>query len=182
MNCPRCNFRFGALAIVGGETIPVLAPMICEGCAGLLLLVNGVPRIPTPEEMAEIEKSPAFKEIIRPVRARMLDTAPPEVDRTKTMLTDGSPVTPEHRQLQPDGMQRGYVVLSDDERLRGFVRPYRDTYTHRPCGTDTTMGRKIAETYARDPKFYSGTFCSRCRQHFPLDQFVWKDTDQQVGS
>ena len=75
MNCPRCNFRFGVLAIAGGTEVPELAPMICEGCTGLLLLVNGVPRIPTPEEQAAIERSLAFLEIIRALRARLLDTA-----------------------------------------------------------------------------------------------------------
>src|SRR5712671_4762570 len=95
-------------------------------------------------------------------------------------LADGSPVTTDHREIDPaTGMQKGYVVLSADERAKGFVRPLRDTYTHNTCGTDTKMGRTIAETYARDPKFYNGTFCVHCREHFPLDQFVWKGTDEQ---
>ena len=101
----------------------------------------------------------------------------------KRTLTDGSPVTDDHREIDPDtGMQKGYVVLSDDERAKGFVRPVRRSYVHNTCGTVTTMGQRIAETYARDPAFYSGTFCSHCRNHFPLDQFVWDGTDQQVGS
>ena len=184
MNCPRCNFRFGVLAIAGGTEVPELAPMICEGCTGLLLLVNGVPRIPTPEEQAAIERSPAFLEIIRPLRARLLDTAPPAVDRSKTMLTDGSPVPVDHSHVtdRGDGQQRGYVVLSDEERLRGFVRPYRESYVHKPYGAETKMGRKIAETYARNPGFYGATFCARCGSHFPLDQFIWSGTDERVGS
>ena len=101
----------------------------------------------------------------------------------KRTLTDGSPVTDDHREIDPDtGMQKGYVVLSDDERAKGFIRPVRRSYVHNTCGTVTTMGQSIAETYARDPAFYSGTFCSHCRNHFPLDQFVWDGTDQQVGS
>ena len=101
----------------------------------------------------------------------------------KRTLTDGSPVTDDHREIDPDtGMQKGYVVLSDDERAKGFIRPVRRSYVHNTCGTVTTMGQRIAETYARDPAFYSGTFCSHCRNHFPLDQFVWDGTDQQVGS
>lgn len=106
----------------------------------------------------------------------------PLKDRPKTTLTDGSPVTPDHRELRPDGQQKGYVVLSEEERGKGWVRPYRDSYIHKPCETLTKMGRSIAETYARDPKFYTGTFCVGCREHFPLDQFVWDGTDQQVGS
>jgi hypothetical protein len=102
----------------------------------------------------------------------------------KTTLTDGSPVTPDHREIDPaTGMQKGYVVLSEEERAKGFVRPVRRTYIHTVCGNATSMGQAIAETYARDPKFYSGTFCVHCKRHFSLDQFVWKDNpDQQVGS
>lgn len=74
------------------------------------------------------------------------------------------------------GMQNKYVVLSEEERAKGFVRPYRATYIHLTCGTATTMGQAIAETYARDPYFYGGTFCVGCRAHFkvgPDGEFVW---------
>jgi len=98
-------------------------------------------------------------------------------------LTDGSPVTPDHREINPaTGQQKGYVVLSEEERKKGFVRPLRRSYVHLPCGIVTTMGLAIAETYARDPKFYGGTFCCGCGQHFPLGQFVWEGTTETVGS
>lgn len=76
------------------------------------------------------------------------------------------------------GMQRKYVVLSDEERAKGFVRPVRRTYTHEKCGVATTMGPMIAETYARDPKFYGGTYCVGCGSHFPVGEngeFIWDD-------
>lgn len=50
------------------------------------------------------------------------------------------------------------------------------------CGTKTTMGLALAETYARDPKFYGGTFCCGCGVHLPLEEFVWDGTNEQVGS
>lgn len=50
------------------------------------------------------------------------------------------------------------------------------------CGGITTMGLALAETYARDPSFYGGTFCAHCRTHFALDQFVWEGTDEKLGS
>jgi len=50
------------------------------------------------------------------------------------------------------------------------------------CGTTTRMSNYLAETYARDPKFYTGTFCARCAKHFPVEQFVWDGTDERVGS
>jgi hypothetical protein len=101
-----------------------------------------------------------------------------------TTLTDGSPVTPDHREIQPNGQQKAYVVLSAEERAKGFVEPVRDSYIHLTCGTLTKMGRSLAETYARDPYFYSGTFCCGCRAHFPVGEngeFVWAGTDHKVG-
>lgn len=89
--------------------------------------------------------------------------------------------------IRPDGQQETYLVLSEEERAKGFVRPVRQTYTHQACGTTTTMGRALAETYARDPKFYSGTFCCGCRNHFRLigtdgkPAFLWED-GSAVGS
>lgn len=102
-------------------------------------------------------------------------------------LTDGSPVTDDHRDIDPaTGMQKAYVVLSDAERAKGFVRPVRQSYIHDKCGGLTTMGLALAETYARDPFFYSGTFCAHCRSHFPVGeidgQFVWADTTEKVGT
>lgn len=49
----------------------------------------------------------------------------------KTTMSDGSPVTDDHREIDPvTGMQKGYVVLSEEERAKGFVRPVRRTYIH----------------------------------------------------
>lgn len=153
----------------------------------------------------------------------------------KVCLTDGSEVTADHKEIDPrTGMQKGYVVLTEEERSKGFVRPVRSSYVHvgvrpkyplrelteeekdswkedsyvkyeeypeseRPrlgkfwtdkklnsgCGTLTTMGRSLAETYARNPSFYSGTFCCGCGAHFPVGQdgeFVWDGTTERVGT
>lgn len=109
--------------------------------------------------------------------------------KPETTLTDGSPVTPDHREIIEDGPRKGqqkdYVVLSDEERRRGFVRPVRQSYVHTKCGVKTTMGLAIAETYAANPYFYSGTFCCGCGAHFPVGkdgEFVWDGTDEKVGT
>lgn len=68
-----------------------------------------------------------------------------------------------------------YLVLSAAERAMRFVRPYRTTYNHDVCGMNTTMSRALAETYARDPKFYGSTFCVTCGKHRPLEEFHWLD-------
>lgn len=133
----------------------------------------------------------------------------------------------------PDGQQACYLVLSDEEKAKGFVRPVRRTYKHigpeKPkyplrtltdeeyeryikfgysayeeypeselpttgkfwmqdelaridCNGITSMGQSIAETYARNPKFYGGTFCCKCGKHYPVGEFVWIDDGSVVGS
>ena len=140
--------------------------------------------------------------------------------------------------IKENGQQESYLVLSGEERAKGFVRPYRDTYIHigrkvegelrelteeekeeysqfgyyayvkdmdeesviagtyltkeefekyedghvKGCGFSTKMNETISETYARDPKFYGGTFCMGCGAHLPVGEFVWEGTDEKVGS
>lgn len=57
------------------------------------------------------------------------------------------------------------------------------------CGTITSMGNAIAETYARNPSYYGSTFCAGCRMHLPVGaggEFVWvengKATNERVGT
>lgn len=135
----------------------------------------------------------------------------------------------------PVAQNEAYLVLSEEERAKGYVRPVRAAYVHvgRPgpkhalldltseqrasnsnavkyerypegstvvgrywtqemldaidkgCGTLTTMGRALAETYARDPSFYGATYCCGCQRHRPVGEdgeFVWDGTPLRVGS
>jgi hypothetical protein len=105
---------------------------------------------------------------------------------TKRTLVDGRPVPEDysHVELKPNGQQKDYIVLAEEERKKGWVRPYRDAYRHEKCGQITTMSRAIAETYASDPYFYSGTFCTTCRAHFPIGEdgeFTWYEMDGREG-
>lgn len=71
-----------------------------------------------------------------------------------------------------------YLVLSEEERAKGFVRPVRRSYWHSVCGTITTMGLAIAETYARSPTFYGLTYCVQCGRPRPVGpdgEFHWVD-------
>ncbi len=82
------------------------------------------------------------------------------------------------------GQYKDHWVLPESERLKGFVRPVRRTYTHIKCGVATSMGQPIAETYARDPKYYGSTFCIECRKYLPVGaegDFVWED-GSKVGT
>jgi hypothetical protein len=90
-----------------------------------------------------------------------------------------------------NGQNTDYVILSDAERARGFIRPVRRSYRHLTCGQKTSMPQKIAETYAARPDFYGATFCCTCGKHLPVGkdgEFVWIDektgvtTDEKVGT
>lgn len=142
---------------------------------------------------------------------------------------------------KPTPQNETYLVLSEEERAKGFVRPYRDAYRHvgppgpqhplrdltarelseygrhgyikyeeypnpnpdgspvvgrfwtraqldaigKGCGTVTTMGRALSETYARQPRFYGATYCCGCQKHFAVGadgEFVWDGTDERVGT
>jgi hypothetical protein len=98
-------------------------------------------------------------------------------DRNDPRLTRGVDETPVE-------MAEAYLVLSDAERAKGFIRPVRTSYRHETCGAVTVMGIGIAETYARQPDFYGATFCVRCSMHRPVGpegEFVWLD-GSKVGT
>jgi hypothetical protein len=109
---------------------------------------------------------------------------------TKRVPASGKPpVTPDGSVPNPatlaDGQCVDHWILSEDERAKGFVRPVRRKYQHVKCGTVTTMGIAIAETYARDPKFYGRTFCCHCGGYFAVGadgEFVWDETEEKVGT
>lgn len=133
------------------------------------------------------------------------------------------------KDIKPDGQQCCYLILSEEERAKGFTRPLRQWYRHvgirpegptRPltdeqrkgpdvgyvcyepydpprgatvgrywtkeqlesgCDQKTSMPLAIAETAARDPHFYGGTFCCTCGKHFPNEQFVWVPDGEPLG-
>lgn len=141
------------------------------------------------------------------------------------------------KQIKPNGQQETYLVLSEEERAKGFVRPVRRSYRHvgilgptyplreltepeherydrfgyvkfesypesespitgrfwtqaqldsvgKGCGSVTYMSQDIAETYARNPRFYGATFCVCCGKHLPVGEageFVWDGADERVG-
>lgn len=82
-----------------------------------------------------------------------------------------------------EGQQnKAYIVLSDDELAKGYTRPVRREYLHTVCSTRTFMPVKCAETYARDPNFYSATWCCHCKQHLPVSEFRWVGDGSVLGS
>ena len=111
---------------------------------------------------------------------KSVPTSVPRLDRLTTDPLD--PRLTHGVDAGPAPQAPAYLVLSDEEIAAGYVRPVREMYLHRVCGAVTRMTPKIAQTYARDPKFYGATYCTRCRMHLPVAEFVWDGTDEAVGS
>jgi len=107
-----------------------------------------------------------------------------EKPRTKlTTLTD-DPNHPDLNKTKANGQAEVYLVLSEEERAKGFIRPLRRKYIHDvdKCGALTSMGLALCETYARNPKFYGSTFCVGCKTHLPVGEFKWHEDGEVVGS
>lgn len=81
---------------------------------------------------------------------------------------------------EPTPQAEAYLVLSEEERAKGFVRPVRTSYTHSTCHISTRMSLPLAETYARNPKFYGATYCVGCGMHLPVGEFTWDNSDGSV--
>lgn len=68
-----------------------------------------------------------------------------------------------------DGQYERHPINNTGE----YVAPIRNSYIHDKCGEKTLCGDDIAETYAKNPKFYGRTFCVQCRNYFPVSEFKW---------
>jgi hypothetical protein len=100
------------------------------------------------------------------------------------MLTDdpSDPRLTHGTDKKPVDQAEVYLVLSAEDRKRGYVRPLRTAYVHDACGSVTVMSWALAQTYAVDPKFYGATYCVSCRMHRPVAEFTWDGTTERVGS
>lgn len=125
--------------------------------------------------LTEEERAKGF---VRPVRIVYQHVGPPGPrgpvrDLTKEEQGRYNNREPRYAKFEPYGDSGKEGRFWTQEQLDGVLAG---------CGTTTTMSRSIAETYARDPKFYGLTFCVHCKDHFPVEQFVWGGTDELVGS
>ena len=96
---------------------------------------------------------------------------------------------PQHelRQLDADERARfaevGYVAYEAFPEGGAILgRYWTEELLHSGCGTVTIMDRALAETYARQPKFYGSTYCVGCRRHRPVEEFIWTSDGLRVGS
>lgn len=93
-------------------------------------------------------------------------------------MTDNTPNDGfDYGERKEDGQFERHPTTDSGE----FVQPVRDSYVHDDCEKTTTMGTKLAESFARDPGQYGKTFCAGCGDYFPLDEFTWKGTDIRLN-
>lgn len=59
MNCPYCGFNFKILAS-SERYMPTVAPIVCEGCGEVGLLVNREVRKLRTGELEQIKQSPSW--------------------------------------------------------------------------------------------------------------------------
>jgi len=121
------------------------------------------------------------------VTARTRKLAEAEYKATKELLKNmGLTTDPDDPRLghgvdkEPIPQHEVYLVLSEEERAKGWVRPFCDRYMHSTCGTITTMGYDLSATYARDPSFYGATYCVGCKMHKGVGEFFWCDKNGKL--
>lgn len=68
-----------------------------------------------------------------------------------------------------DGQYENYPTIDEGE----FEQPVRNDYEHEKCGTTTHMSPKLAKSVARDPEYYTKTFCVGCNDHVPVSEVHW---------
>lgn len=121
------------------------------------------------------------KDFIRPVRDSYRHVGPPGPAHPLRDLT-----ADEHERYD----QYGYVKFEayPEDQLpktgRYWTQEKLDK-VRKGCGMVTQMPVHCAETYAKQPSFYSSTFCSTCGGYFPVGahgEFVWLDDGTRVGT
>ncbi len=207
-----------------GQYQTSIADAVREGEAKVRELRRGMD-----DEMAEVAA----------LERKIAELEAPPVDRSKQCTIhhqDPAEVRKQQQADPPTGQHADYIILCEEERAKGFVRPVRNAYEHvgkklrgtlekldEPsvfngitfthidrflvgehksgtyltakearsvehtgyyggCGSVTTMGAALAETWARDKSFYGATFCCGCNRHLPVAEFVWKDTNERLGT
>ena len=84
----------------------------------------------------------------------------------------------DYGEKQPDGQYENHPTIDDGDFVQDVHQKYVHTDDDNGCGKSTVMSLDIAESVARDPYYYTKTFCAGCGDYFPTDEFTWKDDGQ----
>lgn len=82
----------------------------------------------------------------------------------------------DYGERKEDGQYENHPTIDEGE----FQQPVKMVYIHETCNGATNMSRKIAESIARDPEYYTKTFCYQCGDYYPVEQFRWESGEDWV--
>lgn len=149
-------------------------------------LGRGVDEQPGSQNAAYLVLSSAerAKGFVRPVRGVYVHVGIAAPKHPLRDLTDE-----EHERYGQNGYVKYEAYPADEPTMssvvgRFWTQPALDS-VGKGCGAVTTMGRTLAETYARNPGFYSATYCAGCQMHRPVGadgEFIWNGTDERIGT
>lgn len=129
--------------------------------------------------LPEDERKKPFKRPLRTTythKGRYFKIPPIMLD--KPIKTDEKEFVAKIPALVKDVTPIGYAMLTQED-----VDQYNKTGGYiGGCGTNTVMKEEIAETWACDPEYYTSTFCVHCGKHFPVNEFVWTNTNLTLGT
>lgn len=93
-------------------------------------------------------------------------------------MGDGSPPEDfDYGEQREDGQFENYPTIDEGD----VQQDPRDTYVHvEGCGQTTTMTGDLPVSVARDPTYYTKTYCSGCQDHVPVSEVEWEDGEDWV--
>lgn len=133
-------------------------------------LKRGVDNVPGPQNEVYLVLSPTEREkgFVRPLR--------------RSYVHVGEKFCGKPHQSE----RHGELFCTDKPGHEGECTVYTDAAhfaaRQKGCGTVTTMGLALCETYARNPAFYSSTYCAGCQMHKAVAEFTWSEDGAVVGS
>lgn len=122
---------------------------------------------------------------VAPEAARRQPADRPYRDRyTHVGVGPKNPTRPLTADEQARYTEFGYVAFEPnlDEGSAVVGRFWTAAQLAGGCGTQTVIGRAIADTYRVSPRTYGATFCCGCGRHFPVEEFRWDADGTVVGS
>jgi hypothetical protein len=79
------------------------------------------------------------------------------------------------------GQHEVYLVLSEEERAKGFVRPYRDSYIHVGIRPKYPLRDLTAEEMERHGKWGYSKYEAYSPDEWPLVGKFWRESDLRSG-
>lgn len=142
VRCLNINLSYSSSGVVGLSGI-----VMCD-CTDYASESTTIKRERKAEENSRFDE--AVHKITEGIKQSL---AQKEAEEPKICTTSGKPIDEHTREINPaTGQQNDYIVLCEEERKKGFVRPYRDTYKHvgqRPTNPLRDLTEEENERYSQ---------------------------------